>query len=231
MVAQGNDFVVVDGRTQEVPEPDAAWITRCCDRRLGVGCDQLLLLEKHGQADVAMRVFNSDGSEAEHCGNGARCVGALLLRETGRARVRIALADRTLAAFWEGDAVSVEMGAARIVSSDAHGCAVEIGNPHRVCFDMEAQPDPAWNTEIVTGYSEGRLWIDVIERGAGRTPACGSGACAAAVAWWARSGRVAPLTVVMPGGAVQVSGTPEALLLTAPVEVPFHGSWNIAGGV
>ncbi|MDQ6964245.1 MAG: diaminopimelate epimerase, partial [Mariprofundales bacterium] len=70
MEAQGNDFVIVDGRKQQLPPLRGAEIRRLCDRRLGIGCDQLLLLDRHCEADLLMRVFNSDGSEAANCGNG-----------------------------------------------------------------------------------------------------------------------------------------------------------------
>ncbi|RMH52315.1 MAG: diaminopimelate epimerase [Zetaproteobacteria bacterium] len=227
MVAQGNDFVIIDGRGQSLPEFGAEQVRRCCDRRWGVGCDQLLLLAAHPRADAAMRIFNRDGSEAGNCGNGARCAADWLMRVDGRARVRIALADRTIEAWRDGEAVTAEMGDARLLDCDAHHCDVDLGNRHRVCFDAAAQFDPAWNCEMITGSGEGSLWIEVVERGAGRTPACGTGACAAAVAWWARTGRAAPLRVVMPGGAVEVSGTPEALRLRGPVVEVFHGVLSV----
>jgi len=70
----GNDFVVIDAR--ELPEYDWSALSRAiCDRHLGVGADQLLLVGRSGQADVSMRLFNTDGFEAEMCGNGIRCIG------------------------------------------------------------------------------------------------------------------------------------------------------------
>ncbi len=73
MVASGNDFVIVDNRGNKIKNPTAL-AKKICDRKYGIGADGLLLLEKSGLADIKMRIFNADGSEAEMCGNGARCV-------------------------------------------------------------------------------------------------------------------------------------------------------------
>jgi len=227
MEAQGNDFMIIDGRDQTVPQLDEATIRHWCDRRLGIGCDQLLLLETHPNADVTMRVFNNDGSEAANCGNGARCVGDLLMRNAARDSVQIAIADRIINAHRDGSAVVVDMGAAIITSSNAHHADVTIGNQHRVYFDATEALDPTLNVEIITGNGDDHLWIDIIERGAGRTPACGSGACAVAVAWWQLQQAVMPLTVVMPGGEVQVFGTPESIQLSGVVHGCFQGQISV----
>lgn len=83
MVGAGNDFLLVDARRLGLSRLPWRRVSQTlCDRRRGVGADGLLVLERSRSADVRMRVFNPDGSEAEMCGNGARCV-ALYLRETG----------------------------------------------------------------------------------------------------------------------------------------------------
>ncbi len=223
MEAQGNDFVIVDGRDQPLPTLDRATIRRWCDRRLGIGCDQLLLLDNHPSADAAMRIFNNDGSEAANCGNGARCVADLLMRQAKRDSVQLAIADRTISARREQGGITVAMGTATILDSTEHHADVQIGNRHRVYFDGTEQLDPALNIEIITGHGDHHLWIDIIERGAGRTPACGSGACAVAAAWWQRHGNSAPLTIVMPGGEVVVRGSSDDLHLTGAVHASFRG--------
>lgn len=73
----GNDFVVIDGISQPLKLTNAH-IKYLADRHLGIGCDQLLLIETSQQANFACRIFNSDGSEAEQCGNGLRCVARFL---------------------------------------------------------------------------------------------------------------------------------------------------------
>ena len=76
----GNDFVVVDARNNAFV-PTASQATHIADRRLGVGCDQLIVLEPSANADLFMRIYNSDGSQAEACGNATRCVAGLLSNE------------------------------------------------------------------------------------------------------------------------------------------------------
>ena len=86
MVGAGNDFLVVDAAARPLARVRGRWaaVSRAlCDRRGGVGADGVLVLERSRRADARMRVFNPDGSEAEMCGNGARCV-ARYLKERGR---------------------------------------------------------------------------------------------------------------------------------------------------
>jgi len=111
----GNDFVVVDGRGSAIAV-DAAAVRALADRRTGIGCDQVILLEppRHPAAQVLMRIRNPDGGEAEACGNATRCIADLLRRETGDARVRI----ETIAGLLEAETlpdgrVSVDMGPSR----------------------------------------------------------------------------------------------------------------------
>ena len=78
----GNDFVVLDGRTTRITV-DAKLVQAISNRRTGVGCDQVILLESSDRADLFMRIYNSDGSEVEACGNAARCVAQLITQETG----------------------------------------------------------------------------------------------------------------------------------------------------
>ena len=111
----GNDFVVLDGRRAPIAV-DAAAARVLADRRTGIGCDQVILLEPPRQpaAHVLMRIRNPDGGEAEACGNATRCVADLLRRETGDARVRI----ETIAGLLEAEAlpdgrVAVDMGPVR----------------------------------------------------------------------------------------------------------------------
>lgn len=157
----GNDFVVFDARRQPIAL-DASWARAIADRRTGVGCDQLVVLEKprSALADAFMTIRNSDGGEVAACGNATRCVAWLLMRETGRRQVIVETAAGLLDAEWGADGmVSVDMGPARLdwrdiplaepvdtlhlpvsagVLSDA--VAVGMGNPHAVFFvgDVES---------------------------------------------------------------------------------------------
>ena len=110
-----NDFVIVDGR--ETPyTPSVAEIVRICDRREGVGCDTLLVVEQPrlGKAYVFVRIFNPDGREVEACGNASRCLGWLLLKECARYEVRIETIGGVLTCHHAGEKqVAVEMGKLR----------------------------------------------------------------------------------------------------------------------
>ena len=116
MQGQGNDFVVLDGVRQAVALGPRE-VRAIADRHTGVGCDQLILLERAdgGLADVSMRIFNADGGEVEACGNASRCVAALLLGELGRDHMVI----ETKAGLLDAEAdkagiVRVDMGRVRL---------------------------------------------------------------------------------------------------------------------
>jgi diaminopimelate epimerase len=162
----GNDFVLVDRRAEGQGRSDAAWselAVRLCDRHFGIGADGLLLALPSERADARMRILNADGSEAEMCGNGIRCL-ARYVRDEGHGRGGAEggpLRVETLAGVLElsfpgdGDAVRVDMGAPRLAGREIpmlvdadpvldhavqvggrtlHLSAVSMGNPHVVAF-------------------------------------------------------------------------------------------------
>jgi diaminopimelate epimerase len=116
MHGAGNDFVVLDG-TREALQLSRAQIKRLGDRRLGVGADQILLVERASRpgVDFAYRIFNGSGDEVEHCGNGARCFLRFVreqgLVSAGQDRVRVQTVNRELELIWQGQGrVTVDMG-------------------------------------------------------------------------------------------------------------------------
>jgi diaminopimelate epimerase len=156
----GNDFVVLDGRRHPFALGPA--LTRAiADRRTGIGCDQLILLEPPGDAagHVSMRILNADGSEAEACGNATRCIARLLADETGEPEIRI----ETVAGLLEAEAlrdgrVRVDMGPARtewyeiplakpmntlrvdlVLGPLMEPVCTNIGNPHATFFVENAE--------------------------------------------------------------------------------------------
>jgi len=156
----GNDFVVLDARADAIRLDDKA-ARAIADRHRGIGCDQLLILEppQAPGADIFMRIRNADGSEVGACGNGTRCVGALVMRETGKERVIIETAAGLLEARAAGArGVSVDLGQARLEWSDiplARACdtlhvplslgplvdpvCTSMGNPHATFFVADAE--------------------------------------------------------------------------------------------
>ena len=159
----GNDFVVLDRRANGMI-PDAAAARAIADRHRGVGCDQIIVIgaSETGVADVALRFLNSDGSESAACGNGTRCVAALLMDEAGTDHLAIETAAGLLDADKGHDGlVTVDMGPARLDWKEiplAQACdtlhlgiaegplsdpvAVNMGNPHAVFFVDDAEAIP-----------------------------------------------------------------------------------------
>ena len=227
MQAQGNDFVILNGLHDNLPELDDAFVSNICERRYGIGCDQLLVLLPHNEADAFMRIFNNDGSEASNCGNGLRCIGDLLMRELNRESVTIALKDRTVTARRTDNGIAVEMGPAAVSDQTEAHVDIEIGNAHSVFFEATEAFPADRNIEIVTGQVADHVYLDIIERGAGRTLACGSGACAATAAIWHVEGHIRPQTIEMLGGTVMVSGSAENLILEGSVETVFTGKFRL----
>ncbi len=159
----GNDFVIIDARSQAVAfSAEAA--RRIGDRHRGVGFDQLISIERDGlEDDVRMRIWNPDGSPAGACGNGARCVGDLLLSQSGRTSVTIAAPGRLITCRREADGrVTVDMGEPKLDWQDIPlaermdtrtldirigpidapvlfgPSAVNMGNPHCIFFVEDA---------------------------------------------------------------------------------------------
>ncbi|HWH18039.1 MAG TPA: diaminopimelate epimerase [Allosphingosinicella sp.] len=230
----GNDFVVFDAR-QEPMEMDGARARAIADRKTGIGCDQLILLEPSEAASVRMRIWNADGGEVEACGNAARCVALL----TGGGSIETKGGIITGSA--NGSAASIDMGEphfgwdeiplAYAMDTSAmpvgweelqNPFAVNVGNPHIIFFveDTDAvdlarlgpliENDPLFPERInvnVASIGDGAIKLRVWERGAGLTLACGTGACATAVAAISRGLAQSPVEMRLPGGALTIEWT------------------------
>ncbi|MAC57865.1 MAG: diaminopimelate epimerase [Novosphingobium sp.] len=230
----GNDFVVLDGRSQRLPALDAAVATALADRHTGIGCDQLIVLEPSAHGDFRMRIFNADGSEVEACGNATRAVGLLHGRPA-----RIETLGGMISASPCDGGISVEMGKPRFdwdaiplaYAMDTHTMplaweglaspvAVNVGNPHVIFFvddpyaiDMERlgpliETDPVFpervNVNVAGITARDAITLRVWERGAGLTRACGTGACATAIGAMTRGLVDRKVTVTLPGGPLQI---------------------------
>ena len=114
MQGLGNDFIVIDSITQDI-KINAEKVRKLADRNLGIGCDQVLLIEppKSPQIDFNYRIFNADGSEVQQCGNGARCLGKYVTDKklTGKETIRVSTINRELSIkILNDENISVEMG-------------------------------------------------------------------------------------------------------------------------
>jgi diaminopimelate epimerase len=251
----GNDFLVVDAGDDVTFDP--ARVMAICDRHFGVGGDGVLLVTppKSLGARATMIVLNADGSRPEMCGNGLRCV-ALHLATQDRARGVSFIVDtdagpRLVAVERNERGASVSVGMGRgLPESDfthAFGAAslsfsrISMGNPHAIAFEtgldeagldklgpaVSAGFERGTNVELVTIRDSRTLDVIVWERGVGRTLACGTGACAVAVAA-ARQGRVpfaTEIEVRLPGGPLQITVARETLDVTmrGPAKQVFSG--------
>jgi diaminopimelate epimerase len=227
------------------------------DRRTGIGFDQLILLEPSDAHDFRVRFFNSDGSEAGACGNGSRAVallhGAPAVVETkggllalvpleGGARV-----DMGSPRFdWDAIPLAYAMDtfAMPVGWETLEGpMAVNVGNPHAIFFvdDADAvdlgrlgpliEHDPLFpervNVNVASLAGPDHLRLRVWERGAGLTRACGTGACATAVAAIRRGLVKSPVQVTLPGGDLEIAWAPGGtILMRGPATESFRGTFD-----
>lgn len=231
--ACGNDFILIDHRDPFFPVENLDLIRRLCDRRRGIGADGLILLENSSNADYRLRIFNADGSEAEMCGNGLRCLLPFLhsLGVSGT-RFQIETMHRVLGIAEEGDCIAVDMGLASGLRWDlaipvqnllVTGHYMNTGVPHVVVFvDMLDAINVAvigreirnhalfsprgTNANFVSRCADGYA-IRTYERGVeAETLACGTGATAAALAIAKTTGAASPIKLrTRSGDMLQVS--------------------------
>ena len=268
----GNDFIVIDGLTQTVKlSPER--IRQLADRHIGIGCDQLLIVEAptDPQMDFHYRIYNNDGNEVEHCGNGARCF-AKFVRDrklTAKNTINVETVNRQLQLQVHGDgSVSVDMGvpsmtltdipfitdedqsttASYTVTVDGQTLSMSVlsmGNPHAVLVvdDTNSAPvqrlgsliqqHPQFPDGVNVGFmqvlSPSEINLRVLERGAGETLACGTGACAAVVAGRLRKLLDDTVTVNLLGGSLSVQwlGANHSVIKTGPATTVFHGQVRI----
>lgn len=257
----GNDFVVLDAREQALPVMTPAIARALADRRTGIGCDQLVLLEPDATHAFRMRIFNADGGEVEACGNAARAV-ALLHGEpvtiaTGGGPITLepteagARVDMGAPRFdWDAIPLAYPMDTARMPvgwpmdkGALESPMAVNVGNPHVIFFvgDADAVPldvlgpviehDPLFperiNVNVAHLAGPDHLRLRVWERGAGLTRACGTGACATAVAAIRQGLAKSPVRVTLPGGDLEIAweqgGT---IVMSGPATTSFSGSFD-----
>lgn len=276
MQGAGNDFVVIDGISQSIDFTPDQW-RALADRHFGVGADQLLLVERSTQpgVDFRYRIFNADGGEVEHCGNGARCF-VKFVRDTGltdKRTVRVEVQQGLITLTMRDDGqVSVDMGAPILTASDvpfdASGLAgrregddtlwpldvagkttwisvVSMGNPHAVqvvenvdtapvetdgpLIERHARFPRRVNAGFLQVVDKHQARLRVYERGAGETLACGTGACAAAVAGIRRGLLAAPVAIETHGGALTIDwdGASGPVIMTGPATTVFEGTIEI----
>jgi diaminopimelate epimerase len=251
----GNDFVIVDARNEPF-EVSPALARAIADRRTGIGCDQLIVLEPSADADLRMRIWNSDGGEVEACGNATRCVvqltganridsdGGLLEGEDLGAEVEVSIGEPRFAWNEIPLAYAMDTGALPMAWDGLEQpMAINVGNPHLVFFVPDAREvpldvlgpriehDPAFperiNVNVATCVHD-RLKLRTFERGAGETLACGTGACASAVAAIATRRATSPVQVDMTGGSLTIAWAPgEPIRMRGAATHVFSGELDL----
>jgi diaminopimelate epimerase len=271
----GNDFVLINACALS-PRDWSLIAKSVCERRFGVGADGLLLLLPSTSADFRMRMFNPDGSEAEACGNGLRCLvryitadnlqlGETMTIETKagmrHARLRphnVALIEVSMGQpefIPENIPVNVKPNQGRLfgpmlgdytLSVDGDNLKlnfISMGNPHTVMFITDPVADYPLNRigpfverhelfpqhvnfEVTRVLDHDNIEMRVWERGAGETLACGSGACAAAVAAFLHGFTGEKIRVKLPGGPAEVTWDGQGEVYLAGIaEKVFTGEW------
>ncbi len=160
----GNDFVVLDGREKllRIGPEEAEFIA---DRNIGVGCDQVIVLERSGKADTYMRILNSDGSEVEACGNATRCVAMLLSDETGLSTSTVETDAGLLTATVNGPGqITVDMGEPRF-EWDAIPLAEEFHDTRGIELQIGPIDDPVLHSPSVVnvGNPHAIFWVDDVD--------------------------------------------------------------------
>ena len=268
MQGLGNDYVYMDAIHQKI-ENESSLAQFVSNRHFGIGSDGLILICKSDIADFKMRMFNSDGSEAEMCGNGIRCVGKFVydkgLTDKTTVTVETLAGIKTLELNTKGgkvETVKVDMGEPILnpkeipVISDeepvknlmleAEGrkfkfTCVSMGNPHTITevedtekFDVEKygkvlEIDKAFpnktNVEFIQIVDKNHVKMRVWERGAGETLACGTGACATAVACYLNGKTDRNVEVELLGGKLYIEWNEENnhIFMTGPAVTVFEG--------
>ncbi|HVA27602.1 MAG TPA: diaminopimelate epimerase [Candidatus Baltobacteraceae bacterium] len=239
-----NDFVVIDARTQPIADASKLALV-LCDRHTGIGADGLLIVESARNGDVAMRVMNADGSEAEMCGNGVRCVARFLDErgEGGELNVETLAGIVKTSVVERGETyrVRVDMGTPHVRNdavSIGDAIVVDTGNPHLVLFrrslgDVELlllgerlQKHPYFlhgvNVHVAVVRDHSHIDMRHYERGVGLTMACGTGAVATVAAAIDRGLAESPVTVGVPGGELTIEiGEDGRAFMTGPVAHVF----------
>lgn len=261
----GNDFVVIDCRAIESMDLEKI-ATSLCDRRHGIGADQLLVLKESDTADFKMEIYNADGSKVEMCGNGIRCFAKYLLDQgiTEKRDLEIETMAGIIRPKVHGDLVEVNMGepilngpdipvkmegkvlAAPIDVGDKtfDMTCVSMGNPHCVIFvdDVDNFPLAQYgpliekhelfpnriNVEFIQVLNDKEIKMRVWERGSGETLACGTGACASAVASVLNEKTHRRITVHLAGGDLDILWSEDNIVyMTGPGVDVFEGSIDI----
>lgn len=253
----GNDFVIINALNKPLDSKKIP-IMQLANRFTGIGFDQLLVLEEIDSADFFCRIFNADGSEAEQCGNGLRCVARYLHEEKIHAKNTMTIA--TIAGIFpvsikDYDHISVTMGTPIVQENltelqlkhnpnSVLMSVLSVGNPHAIikveqvetALSNQLGHEISTHTYFPNGANVGfmqvvapdHIRLRTYERGAGETLACGSNACAAAVAGIVNGWLQSQVSVEFRHGKLQIEwqGDTHPIIMTGPAARVFTGEFS-----
>ena len=268
----GNDYVYMDAINQIIKDRNEL-AKKVSDRHFGIGSDGLILICKSNIADFRMQMFNSDGTEAEMCGNGIRCVGKFVYDNGFTNKKNLTI--ETLAGIKKlelitkkekVEAVKVDMGEPilepekipviskeipvndlnlNIIDKNLKFTCVSMGNPHAITFidenvnefDVEKYGrlveinevfPKKTNVEFINIINKNKIKMRVWERGAGETLACGTGACASAVAAIINGYTDRNIIVELLGGTLEIewNKNDNHIYMTGPAKIVFKGFYE-----
>lgn len=243
----GNDFVVVDNRSQKLDRTDKNIAQKLCDRKFGVGSDGLILIENHDEYDFEMIFFNPDGSQSM-CGNGSRCaVKFAQFLGIIQNKTTFLSTDGVHDATIEGDIVRLSMQdvAQSEINTYPEHFTINTGSPHYVIFasnikDKDVKEEGATirysnefaaegiNVNFVEKLSENKISVRTYERGVeDETLSCGTGVTACAIANVLHGG-ISPVQIETLGGQLSVefeleNGSAKNIWLIGPAKNVFKG--------
>lgn len=251
-----NDFIIIDGQSLKENIDLRNLSLLLANRRQGIGCDQVIYIFQTNNKDVyKICFFNADGSEAESCGNGSRCVAKLLMLQNNQKEIELQTWGGNLKCqLLDNGDVSIGFPLPfykeivtlpfYLIPSITRAIYVNIGNPHLVCFVKEDVPfgkwgplletylfeiDPIHPERVNVGFAqvidESTLKLDVWERGVGHTHACGTGACAAAFAAYTQELTGNSVEINQFGGCLKVKIDDQTLFLEGKGQLIFKGEF------
>lgn len=251
MHACGNDFIIIDmlNFNEKLPHKKKQELAKLCHRNLGIGCDDLLLIQHSKIADAKMRVIEPDGSEANMCGNGIRCVARYLIERTNfSSPLTIETKAGIKTVYLENGKFKVLIGDHKIIASnqiadetDHSLFFINTGEPHIISFITCIADNNIMsrvntlrskfeflnircNVNFVEIISMNHLKIRTYERGVeNETLSCGTGATASALAAVKYYNLVSPITVETRGGNLSISIISNKVYLEGPAEFVFDG--------
>jgi len=249
----GNDFVMIDNRTDFFPKNNVQLVAAMCDRKKGIGADGLLLLENDVEHDFRMVYYNADGKESTMCGNGGRCIVAFA-KELGVIQHEcrfIAIDGLHQAEIFPDGRISLQMTDVNHIKSMLNGVFLDTGSPHHVewitgveamnVFEQgkkirnhDCYAPGGTNVNFVETLADGEYLVRTFERGVeDETLSCGTGATAVAIAaHHLGKTQSEKIKIKVMGGTLEVyfqyDGTGyKNVYLTGPAEKSFEGNYQV----